>query len=180
MAGPALAHADDAAAPIAAAGSASTAAGTAVSIPLRGTSSTGEALTYQLALFASYGDVSLSGSTAVYTPQSGFSGSDHFAFVVTDSHGTSTPVNVSISVAAPVVVAPPVTSAPAAPAAPAPVASAAPSTSTPTAPVASAPDESAPADTTSATSAAAADDTVVSTAIEIVRAGVDAVAKTQR
>ncbi|TPW76129.1 Ig-like domain-containing protein [Schumannella soli] len=140
VAGPALASTADTATPVALPSSASTAAGTTVSIPLRGTSPSGAALQYRLALFASYGDVSISGSTATYTPRAGFSGSDHFAFLVSDGASASDPVDVTVTVAAPVVVAPPAPPAPAAPVTAAPVArSAAP------APSASTPASAAPA-----------------------------------
>ncbi|GAB3407597.1 hypothetical protein GCM10027515_23760 [Schumannella luteola] len=182
IAGPALASTADASTPVALPSSASTAAGTSTSIPLRGTSPTGAALQYRLSLFASYGQVSISGSTATYTPQAGFSGSDHFAFLVSDGASASDPVDVTVTVSAPVVVTPP------APAPAAPVTNAAPArpsvpatTSTPAtteAPAAETPvAETGPTASSTSTDTASSERPEVAAALRALSKGLAAAAK---
>lgn len=62
--------------------SASTPAGTPVSIALPGSIGNGGALSYEIATAPNEGSVTLSGSTAIYTPRPGHSGPDGFRYRV--------------------------------------------------------------------------------------------------
>lgn len=62
--------------------SASAVAGTPVSIALPASIGNGGALTYEIATAPNEGSVTLSGATAVYTPQPGYSGPDGFRYRV--------------------------------------------------------------------------------------------------
>lgn len=54
-----------------------------------------------LASIASHGTASISGTTASYTPNSGYYGSDSFTYTATGPGGTSSPATVSVSVGTP-------------------------------------------------------------------------------
>ncbi|WP_182667737.1 putative Ig domain-containing protein [Marilutibacter penaei] len=59
--------------------------------------------TVAIATAPAHGTVSLSGTTATYTPSTGFAGSDSFSFTATNDGGTSAPATVSITVGGPVI-----------------------------------------------------------------------------
>ena len=60
-----------------------------ISIDLSGSDIDGDALTFSLGSGASNGSVDVSGSTATYTPNSDFNGSDSFTFVASDGELSS-------------------------------------------------------------------------------------------
>jgi hypothetical protein len=69
----------------------------------------GGPFTFTFAIAASplHGTVTLAGSTAIYTPSTGYAGADSFTFTASDSNGVSLPATVSIVVgAAPPTMAP--------------------------------------------------------------------------
>jgi hypothetical protein len=103
-------------APIANAGSASTTAGSPVSITLSGSDEETCELVFAIASQPSHGSISAIGANAcsvtpasfwadsapiTYTPAAGFSGPDAFTFTVSDGTTTSAPATVSINVVAP-------------------------------------------------------------------------------
>ena len=55
-----------------------------ISVDLSGSDIDGDALTFSLGSDASNGGVTVSGSTATYTPNANFNGSDSFTFLVSD------------------------------------------------------------------------------------------------
>jgi hypothetical protein len=81
--------------------------GKRVSVALHCTDVTGAALTYSVATKPAHGTVSApaAGGTLVYTPNHGYSGSDHFTYHATSAHGTSAVATVTVVVgpAAPVI-----------------------------------------------------------------------------
>ena len=56
------------------------------------------ALAYVISTPPAHGSISISGSTATYTPASGYWGADSFAFTATSVNGTSAPATVSVLV----------------------------------------------------------------------------------
>ncbi len=77
---------------------------TAVSISLSGSDEDGSINGYQLDTAPSHGSVTITASSADYTPASGYFGSDSFTYVVVDDQGaSSTPAIVSITVEEPIV-----------------------------------------------------------------------------
>ncbi|HJW03531.1 MAG TPA: Ig-like domain-containing protein, partial [Azospira sp.] len=58
----------------------------------------GAATSVAVATAASHGITSVSGTTITYTPTSGYSGSDSFAYTATNAAGTSSPATVTITV----------------------------------------------------------------------------------
>jgi len=88
----------ESAAPSANAGSITTAYNTAGSTTLTGA---GAISSYAVVVGPAHGSVSISGSTATYTPSAGDFGADSFTFDVTGPGGTSAPATVSVSVGAP-------------------------------------------------------------------------------
>jgi len=90
--------------PIATSTSASTEYNTALDIELTATDEDGAIASYEIASQPTSGAVTLSGSTALYTPTSGFSGSDSFTFIAVDDSGDSSDAaTVTINVAAEVI-----------------------------------------------------------------------------
>ncbi len=85
-------------APTASAVSASTAYNTAKAVTL---APSGVYTSLAVAGGPSHGSASISGTTATYTPTSGYSGSDSFAYTATGPGGTSAPATVSVTVGAP-------------------------------------------------------------------------------
>lgn len=86
-------------APVAWDNSAFTSEDTPVDITLGGTDVDGDSLSgWAVASQPANGAVSISGNTATYTPDSGFSGLDSFSFTVTDGDLTSAPATVTVSV----------------------------------------------------------------------------------
>ena len=56
-------------------------------------------VTYRITSYPRHGTLSLKGSTAVYTPKEGYTGTDRFTYIATDRYGASSPERtVSISV----------------------------------------------------------------------------------
>lgn len=83
---------------------ATTAFETAVTVALSADDSDGTVASIAVETLPTNGSVSLTGSTATYTPDAGFFGSDAFTFVATDNDGaTSAPATVTVSVEAPIV-----------------------------------------------------------------------------
>ena len=87
-------------APTAAAQSASTQRNRAVTITLAGTDPENDVLTFAVADAPAHGTLTGSGDTRVYTPDTGFAGSDSFKFTAADAYSTSAAATVSIDVAA--------------------------------------------------------------------------------
>ena len=87
--------------------SATTGFGTPVGLPLTGGDIDGDALTFQLVTGPSNGTVVITGATATYTPNIGFSGTDTFTFRSNDGTAGSVPatgtVTVNLVAAAPAV-----------------------------------------------------------------------------
>ena len=87
--------------------SATTGFGTPVGLPLTGGDIDGDALTFQLVTGPSNGTVVITGATATYTPNIGFSGTDTFTFRSNDGTAGSVPatgtVTVNLGAAAPAV-----------------------------------------------------------------------------
>jgi hypothetical protein len=84
--------------------SATTAFETAVTIPLVAADSDGTIASYAVATVPANGTVSITGSTATYTPDLGYFGTDSFTFTATDDDAeVSTPATVSVRVEAPIV-----------------------------------------------------------------------------
>ncbi|TCS41771.1 cellulose binding domain-containing protein [Reinekea marinisedimentorum] len=83
---------------------ATTAYGTSVSITLSAEDLDGSIASYAIASEPSDGSVSISGNTAIYTPDDSFYGDDSFTYTATDNEGeVSSPATVSVSVDAPIV-----------------------------------------------------------------------------
>jgi hypothetical protein len=78
--------------------SASTAAETAVSIPLPGSDTDGDALVWQIISQPAHGTVSLGTNTATYFPAPGFGGSDSFTYAVWDGWTESNLGTVTLTV----------------------------------------------------------------------------------
>jgi hypothetical protein len=87
-------------APVASDASVSAASGVAEPIALRATDPDSHALTYVLVTQPAHGTVSLVGSTATYTSEPGFTGTDSFGFAVHDGTVLSTTAIVTIDVRA--------------------------------------------------------------------------------
>lgn len=88
-------------APQATARAASVTSGQATTIALEGSDVDGDVLTFQLVSTPASGQVTLSGASATYTSNAGFSGSDSFTFRVNDGSVSSAAATVSITVNAP-------------------------------------------------------------------------------
>ncbi|MCU0857100.1 MAG: Ig-like domain-containing protein [Pontiellaceae bacterium] len=87
--------------PVANAQSVTTAQNTAKAITLTGSDPDGDALTYAIVASPAHGILSGTAPSVTYTPTTGYSGSDSFAFKVTDSKGAaSANATVSITVTA--------------------------------------------------------------------------------
>jgi hypothetical protein len=86
--------------PVAADGTAATAAGVAVSIPLTASDADGDALSMRIVEQPRHGTVGLDGSTARYFPEAGFTGSDRFTFTASDGDSDGNLATVTIAVAA--------------------------------------------------------------------------------
>jgi CshA-type fibril repeat protein len=84
--------------PIGADDTASTPAGTAVSIPVLTNDPSGPSLTVRSATTPAHGTVSILGGTIVYTPAPGFSGTDTFSYTACDAANRCITQNVSVSV----------------------------------------------------------------------------------
>jgi len=69
-----------------------------VNITLRGSDADSDPLTYSVSTQPSNGSVSISNNVATYTPNTDYTGSDQFAYTVSDGTDTSSPANVSITV----------------------------------------------------------------------------------
>lgn len=87
-------------APVAAAQSVNTAAGTAVSITLSATDANGDALSYSIVAQPTHGTLGGSGGARTYTPDAGYSGADSFTFQASDGIILSNVATVSITVSA--------------------------------------------------------------------------------
>jgi hypothetical protein len=85
-------------APVAAARTGSGNEGSDITITLSATDVDGDALTYRLASGPSHGSVVISGTTATYTPDSGYSGSDSFTYTANDGALDSAPATVTLMV----------------------------------------------------------------------------------
>jgi len=85
-------------APVVADASATTDEDTAVDIALAGTDVEGDALTYSVATAPSNGSVTIVGSTATYTPNAEYSGSDSFTITANDGTDDSAAATVSVTV----------------------------------------------------------------------------------
>ncbi|GEM_PF-4521468 len=86
--------------PVANAQNVTTAQDTAKAITLAGSDSDGDALTYTITTNPAHGTLTGSGASRTYTPASGYSGSDSFAFKVNDGKIDSDVATVSITVTA--------------------------------------------------------------------------------
>jgi hypothetical protein len=85
----------------------------AKAVTLGCTDADGDAVAIVKATDPAHGSVTIAGSTATYTPVSGFSGTDSFTYKATDGRGgESAPATVSLKVAAAPVVEPPKTDPP--------------------------------------------------------------------
>jgi len=76
-------------------------AGSSVNASLSGSDADGDGLTYFIFGKPANGSVSLSGNTATYTPNAGFSGTGSFMFTVSDGKAVSAAATVSVTVIAP-------------------------------------------------------------------------------
>jgi P-type conjugative transfer protein TrbJ len=85
-------------APTAAGGALTTAYDTAASVTLSGS---GVISSFSIKAQPGHGTVSVSGSTATYTPSTGYIGADSFTFVATGPGGTSAPATIAVTVQAP-------------------------------------------------------------------------------
>lgn len=85
-------------APTANEGSATTDEGKSVDIPLAANDVEGDSLTYSIVTQPLHGTVTISGGTAVYTPNAGYSGSDSFTFKVNDGKLDSPAATVSLTI----------------------------------------------------------------------------------
>ena len=86
--------------PLAADGSAATAAGVAVSIPLAASDADGDALALRIVEQPAHGTVGLDGATARYFPEPGFTGADSFTFTASDGDSDGNLATVRVDVAA--------------------------------------------------------------------------------
>ena len=86
--------------PIASSFSVSVQAGQSAEFVLAGSDSDGSVVSYNLVSGPSFGELTLSGNDASYTPFAGFSGEDTFRYSVTDNEGASSaPATVTLNVA---------------------------------------------------------------------------------
>jgi RHS repeat-associated protein len=85
-------------APSATGQSTATARNTPVTITLAGSDPEDDPLTFAIATRPEHGTVDAAGAKAVYTPASGFTGSDAFTFTVGDGRSTSAPATVTVEV----------------------------------------------------------------------------------
>ena len=95
--------------------SVATAAQTATSVSLRCSDSDGDPVTTSIVAQPAHGtlgSVDQSSATVVYTPQSGYSGTDSFTFAASDGTNASGPATATITIAPPVMPAPPAGSSP--------------------------------------------------------------------
>lgn len=92
----------DSSVPSGVAGSAYTSQDVAAAIPLTATSTAGPISSYDLEVAPTHGSVSISGSTATYTPTTGYFGGDSFSFTATNVNGISDPRTVTVQVGSPV------------------------------------------------------------------------------
>lgn len=95
-------------APVAGAKSATVVFDTATAIDLASVISGGAASSLSVSTQPSHGTVAVSGTTVTYTPASGYSGADSFAYTATNAGGTSAAATVSLTVNPQVPVANPV------------------------------------------------------------------------
>lgn len=86
-------------APVAAAGTATTVEDTAVDFTMSATDVDGDALTFS-ATNGANGTVSVSGSTATYTPNADFNGTDSFTYTANDGTVDSAPATVTVTITA--------------------------------------------------------------------------------
>jgi hypothetical protein len=84
--------------PAAADAQATTNEDTAVDIPLHANDVDGDALTYAIATAPAHGTVTITGSTATYTPAGDYNGADAFTFTASDGTATSNVAAVAITV----------------------------------------------------------------------------------
>ncbi len=71
-----------------------------MTIALAGSDPENDVLTFAVASAPAHGTLTGTGDTRVYTPETGFAGSDSFTFTAADAYSTSAPATVSIDVAA--------------------------------------------------------------------------------
>ncbi len=86
--------------PVAGAKTATTAAGSSVSIAFAGSDPEGDSVTYSIVTPPANGTLSGSGATRQYAPAAGFSGSDSFTYKASDGQADSNAATVSITVSA--------------------------------------------------------------------------------
>ncbi len=67
-------------------------------ITLRGNDADGDALSYAIYQSPAHGVLTLSGATAIYTPESNYHGTDSFAFTVSDGGAISSPATVALTI----------------------------------------------------------------------------------
>lgn len=84
--------------PVATASEATTPIGAPVEIPLLATDPEGQTLSYTVTASPAHGTVAISGATATYTPDLGFTGTDIFYFRASDGTSNSAPAAVVIHV----------------------------------------------------------------------------------
>jgi len=84
--------------PVAEDGSASGAEDSPISIPLSAVDPDGDTLTFALDQDATQGSVTITGSTAVYTPDTNFNGSDSFTFKASDGQLESSAATITLTV----------------------------------------------------------------------------------
>ena len=73
---------------------------TTTTITLSGSDVDGDTFTYQIAMQPANGSVTINGNITTYTPDADYSGSDSFAFTVTDDNIVSQPAIVNITISA--------------------------------------------------------------------------------
>ncbi len=84
--------------PVARASTVSTPAGIPVDVPLAGTDSDGDALTFAVRGGPAHGRLSGTMPDLTYTPAAGFTGADSFSYTVNDARAVSSPATVDITV----------------------------------------------------------------------------------
>ncbi|MEO6533910.1 MAG: Ig-like domain-containing protein [Pseudolysinimonas sp.] len=91
----------DSSVPLGVAGTAYTSQNVAATVPLTATTTVGPITSYQPEILPLHGTLSITGSTATYTPTTGYFGSDSFAYTATNGNGPSDPRSISVQVGSP-------------------------------------------------------------------------------
>lgn len=84
--------------PVTTSGSVTTAFNTTVSVSLTATDSDSDSLTYYLVNQPAHGDITCTEQTCSFVPDTGYSGTDSFTFLVNDGTGDSNTSTVSLSI----------------------------------------------------------------------------------